>query len=152
MHDIIIDKNTLWIAWFSVSVVFFLIEIFTPTFIVIFFSGGAIIAGCTALLDASPTIQVITFFCSSIVLLVLLRKRIPHVFGEDTVEDEALTDSSKNATALTVEPITSTTSGRIKYQGTFWNAEASESIASGETVTILTKKESDPNTFIVKRT
>ncbi|MEZ0576152.1 NfeD family protein [Halodesulfovibrio aestuarii] len=151
MFDTNFDVNFIWLAWFSLAVVFFLIEMFTPTFIVIFFSAGAVLAGCAALLDMSLTFQVVTFFSSSIALLILLRKKMPSMFSQDTVDNEVFTDAALNSKATVTEPITSATAGRIKYQGTFWNAESTEEITSGTIVTILARKESDPNTFIVKK-
>ncbi|SIN99550.1 NfeD family protein [Halodesulfovibrio marinisediminis] len=145
------DVNFLWLGWFALAVAFFLIEIFTPTFIIIFFSAGALFAGCAALLDQSLTFQVVTFFCASVALLTLLRKQMPKIFGQTSSDDEVFKDAAINATAIVVESISSTISGRVKYQGTFWNAEADEAIPSGSTVTILARKESDPNTFIVKK-
>lgn len=151
MLNIDFDVNLFWLAWFSLAVIFFLIEMFTPTFITIFFSAGALLAGGAALFELSLTIQVVTFFCSSIALLILLRKKIPKWFGQDSVDKEPFIDTAINAHATVVEAISSTASGRIKYQGTFWNAEAAEDIASGAIVTILSRKESDQNTFIVKK-
>ncbi|WP_430734654.1 NfeD family protein [Halodesulfovibrio aestuarii] len=151
MFDTNFDVNFIWLAWFSLAVVFFLIEMFTPTFIVIFFSAGAVLAGCAALLDMSLTFQVVTFFSSSIALLILLRKKMPSMSSQDTVDNEVFTDAALNSKATVTEPITSATAGRIKYQGTFWNAESTEEITSGTIVTILARKESDPNTFIVKK-
>lgn len=150
MDDFLVDKDVYWIVWFSIATVFFLIEIFTPTFIVIFFSGGALIAGALALLDVPVTTQVVVFSVSSILLLLLFRKKLPKVFTSSTEENDALKDSSENAIALVVEDIMPTAAGRIKFQGTFWNAEADEHMASGSVVLIISRKESDPNTFLVK--
>lgn len=151
MFTLGLDVNWLWLVWFGLAVTFFLIEMFTPTFIIIFLSAGALVAGCAALLRQSLTFQVVTFFCASIVLLILLRKKMPKIFGQASADNKVFTDAAINATALVVESISSTISGRVKYQGTFWNAEADEAIPSGATVKILARKESDPNTFIVKK-
>lgn len=99
----------------------------------------------------SLTFQIVTFFCSSIALLVLLRKKIPSWFGQDAKDQEPFIDTAINAHATVAEAISHTSGGRIKYQGTFWNAEATEDIDSGAIVTILARKKSDPNTFIVKK-
>lgn len=145
------DVNFFWLAWFSLAVIFFLIEMFTPTFITIFFSAGAILAGVTALFELSLTFQTVTFVCSSIALLVLLRKKMPAWFGQDDKDQEPFIDTAINAHATVAEAISHSSGGRIKYQGTFWNAEATENIDSGATVTILARKDSDHNTFIVKK-
>ncbi|WP_290921810.1 NfeD family protein [Halodesulfovibrio sp.] len=151
MFNLELDVNFFWLGWFALAVALFLAEMFSTTFIVIFFSAGALLAGCAALLDFSPTIQVITFFCSSVALLVLLRKKMPRLFSQDTADKEAFVDAAINATATVTEPVSTSAGGRIKYQGTFWNAEAEEDIPSEATVTIIARKKSDPNTFIVKK-
>jgi len=146
-----LDVNFFWLGWFALSVLLFLAEMFSTTFIVIFFSVGALLAGCAALFEFSLTAQVIIFFCSSVALLVLLRRKMPRLFGQDVADKDIFADSAINASAIVTEPVSASTGGRIKYQGTFWNAEAEENIPSGAAVTIISRKASDPNTFIVKK-
>ncbi|OBQ56892.1 NfeD family protein [Halodesulfovibrio spirochaetisodalis] len=151
MFNIPFDINIIWIVWFSIAVIFFLIEMFTPTFITIFFSAGALLAGGAALLEFSLSAQVATFTISSVVLLILLRKRLPNIFSEAHTENEVQKDHAINAHATVVEAISCNSPGRIKYQGSFWNAEADDDIAPESVVRIVSRKESDPNTFIVTK-
>lgn len=151
MPNLNFDADTIWLFWLALAVIFFLIELFTPTFITVFFAAGALIAGGAALLEFSITSQVITFVIASITLLILLRKKMPKIFSQNTEQNKAEEDTSVNANATVVEAISSTAAGRIKYQGTFWNAESTEEIPSGAVVRIISRKDSDPNTFIVTK-
>ena len=40
--------------------------------------------------------------------------------------------------------------GRVKYQGSFWNARCEKAVPTGSMVRIVERDDNDPNAFIVK--
>ncbi|MBI9079364.1 MAG: NfeD family protein [Pseudodesulfovibrio sp.] len=145
-------ENILWLIWLAVGVAFLIAEIMVPGFIMIFFGIGALIAGATAFFGSSLQLQIVTFGVSSLALILLLRRMMASTFrGSSTTDTPSEEDSAIGALAEVVEAITPPHRGRIKFQGTFWTAEASQEIKTGITVRIISRHEKDHNTFTVEK-
>ena len=147
-------ENVMWLIWLAVGVAFILFELLAPGFIVIFFGVGALIAGATAFFGSSIQMQLAVFGVSSLVMLLLLRRYMASIFhGTSSVAEDAEgeKDHAVGAQAEVVEVIAPPRRGRVKFQGSFWTAEASEQIDSGTTVRIVSRHSEDFNTFIVQK-
>jgi len=145
-------ENILWLIWLGIGVAFLVAEMMVPGFIMIFFGIGAIIAGATAFFGSSLQLQIVIFGVSSLALIILLRKFMASTFsGSATMDTSAEEDSAVGALAEVVEAITPPHRGRIKFQGTFWTAEASQEIETGTTVRIVSRHEKNHNTFTVEK-
>lgn len=146
-------ENVMWLIWLAIGVGFILAELLAPGFIVIFFGIGAIIAGATAFFGISLQMQILIFGISSLTLLLLLRRYMAPIFlgSSDKGGDEGETDHAIGASAEVIEDIAPPKRGRIKYQGTFWHAEAAEAIPAGTVVRIVQRTPQDHNTFTVTK-
>lgn len=146
------NENVMWLIWLAVGVGFILAELMAPGFIVLFFGIGALIAGATAFFGSSLQVQLIVFGVSSLAMLLLLRRFVAPVFrGTSAVEGDDDMDQTLGAQAEVVEAIEPPHSGRIKFQGSFWTAEAKNLIEVGSVVRIVSRRPDDKNTFIVEK-
>jgi len=145
-------ENIHWLIWLGVGVAFIIAELMLPAFILVFFGVGAFIAGATAFFGSSLQIQIVVFGVSSLALILLLRKFMAKTFqGTLAGNGDAEEDSAIDALAEVVETITPPHQGRIKFQGTFWTATATQEIESGATVRIVSRHDNDRNSFTVKK-
>ena len=129
------------LAGFLIGILFYVVELALPGFIVFFFGIGA---WCTALavylMDISTSAQLGVFLVTSLATLFLLRKYIQTVFigsaqeGDASIKAEPVAD-----TGVVTEDIIPPGKGRVKYGGSFWKAVAGEPIKSGTTVKIISQ-------------
>ncbi|EGB15512.1 protein of unknown function DUF107 [Pseudodesulfovibrio mercurii] len=143
-------QNIQWLVWLGVGVFFVIAELVVPAFIVIFFGLGAFIAGATAFFGASVQVQLVVFGLSSIILILLLRKVMAKTFSGEKAEDEP-EPNVVGSLAEVVEAIRPPQSGRIKFQGSFWNARSGRAVEPGSVVRIVKRDENDVNTFVVEK-
>lgn len=152
MDTVFSSENIYWLVWLGIGVVFIIAELTLPSFVLIFFGAGALIAGVTTFFGASLQAQILVFGLSSLALLVLLRRTMASIFkGEAERSNVVEQDGAVGALVEVVEAISPQRKGRIKYQGTFWAAEADESVQPGEMVRIVSRKTNDHNTFKVSK-
>ncbi|BCS89152.1 NfeD family protein [Pseudodesulfovibrio sediminis] len=145
-------ENVLWLIWLSVGVIFIVAELIVPGFIIVFFGVGALIAGATAFFGSTIPIQLIVFGVSSLVMILVFRKTMAKTFaGSDADDDSEENDSAIGQMAEVVEAIKPPHVGRIKFQGSFWNALCDETIETGTMIRIVNRTENDANTFTVKK-
>jgi membrane protein implicated in regulation of membrane protease activity len=141
------------LLWFLIGLVFVVAELAVPGFILIFFGLGAWAAAAVcSLTDVGLTGQVATFLVASVVLLVLFRKLGLRTFTGQSQdgEEEAPALEAVGQTATTVSPISSTSGGKIKFRGSFWQAEADTDIPAGQTVRITGLRPGSTLTYVVE--
>lgn len=131
------------LIWFIVGLIFLLLEFAIPGLITSFFGIGAwIVATLCLFLDISLNTQLLIFLFSSVLLLVSLRKWFKTLFaGRDApsqFEAESL-DAVLGKKAMVTKEITPNTKGKVEFRGTYWDAEAYETIPEGAPVEILDK-------------
>lgn len=129
------------LIWFLIGIMFYLVELALPGFIVFFFGIGA---WCTALVvflaDIPTSGQLGVFLVTSLITLFALRKYIQTVFTGSAQQDEALVKAHPvGDTGMVTEDIVPPAQGRVKSGGTFWKAVADEPISKGTTVKILSQ-------------
>lgn len=61
------------VFWFVIAGIFLLVEVYTPSFFLIWFSFGAVLAGLLALIGIPEFIQVPVFLISSTILVIFAR-------------------------------------------------------------------------------
>lgn len=129
------------LIWFLIGLVLAILEFFIPGVIVIFFGFGAWV---TALLvwifDFGLNTQLVIFLVSSLVLLLVLRRKMKSIFVGQS-EDDALDDLDEliGKKVKVTEAINTNESGTVLLNGTSWKAEAEEAIAIDEIVEITEK-------------
>ena len=130
----------IWHIWIIVAVIFFIIEIFTPAFLMACLAIGCVLAGIFSYMDFGIKIQLLTFSIGTLISFFGVRPFIlKYGFkksGDLKTNVDALVgkigkvkvtiDSSKNE-------------GRITVEGDDWKAETenNEIINAGENVEIL---------------
>lgn len=132
------------LIWFVIGLVLIILEFANPGVVLIFFGIGAwIVAFISLLLGISVNVQLAIFLISSVLLLVFLRKWLKTMFrGESdiTQEKEEIMDQFFGKKALVTKTISPDIGGKVEFQGTYWDAESYETIAEGETVEIIDRK------------
>ncbi len=131
------------VIWFLVGLVLVLLEIVIPGFVLFFFGLGAWITSLSLVLfEPSINIQLVIFFISSIVLLVLLRRQLKSsFFKERDGKDEFEAEEFIGRTAEVLADIPLNKSGQVEFNGTIWTAKSRVALKAGELVEIE-KKES----------
>lgn len=122
--------------WFLLGFFLLVAEFVLPGIIIMFFGIGAWITALTTWLGLTQSVasQNFVFGISSVVLLIVLRKRFKSTFvgqiTEDTIEDEY---TGKEARALTD---INDQQGKVEVKGAEWNARAHQAIAAQSWVII----------------
>ncbi len=131
------------LIWFIVGFIFLLMEFALPGLITLFFGIGAwIVAIICLFLPISINTQLFIFIIASVLLLVSLRKWFQKMFmsrldaNEGEIEE---LDEFLGQKAVVTREISPNTKGKIEFRGTYWKAEAYESIPEGAPVEIIDK-------------
>ena len=132
--------------WAIAGIVLIFIEFFIPGLVIIFFGAGALVTALLTFLIGGPfslPLQLLTFTITSILSLLLLRKYMKKVF-------KGKLDSENDGTNFNIEigkvvPVVEfiqpgEVGGKVKYQGTIWNAQSKIPVAPGESVKIIGSK------------
>lgn len=128
------------LLWFVLGIVFFLLEMALPGFVIFFFGIGAWVTALAAWLYSSFGLngQLALFLGSSLVSLFSLRGMIRRKYFGDTSQDEEADQLVRPGdTAEVIAAIIPPAEGKILYSGSSWRACADTEIAEGEKVTIV---------------
>ncbi len=131
------------LIWFLLGFAMLLLEFAMPGLIIFFFGIGAWFVALTCLfVDISINTQLSIFLISSVLLLVLLRKRLQTIFiGRITsrqTSPESL-DGFVGEKAIVTKQIAPGKDGRVEFHGSNWDAESDEFIEEGVRVEIVGK-------------
>ncbi|HUX20238.1 MAG TPA: NfeD family protein, partial [Spirochaetia bacterium] len=126
--------------WAAIGLLFMGAEFFLPGFVIFFFGLGSLV---TALLSwllpglkSHITLQILLWLASSGLSLYFLRRYFSKIFRGNILPNEESEYAGK--TAVVLEAITPENPGRVRFQGTSWQAISyDESFAPGDTVEIL---------------
>ena len=124
-------------VWLVVAVIFFIGEMFTAGFFLLWFGIGALLTAICAFLGITDEVtQFIIFLVTSTVLVLLTRPLAKRITKK--APREAAFDALIGKTARVIETINpDTNKGRVKVKGDEWKAEADEIIPEGEKVEIM---------------
>jgi membrane protein implicated in regulation of membrane protease activity len=141
------------ILWFIAGAILIIAEVKMPSFILIFFGIGAWLTVIALYLDIVTTFneQLLLFLISSIIALVLFRKKASEYFkgklwNKAMTVDELENVKGKRAVVMT-DILPNKLGGTIEFNGTTWKAESDIPLSSGTTVEII---ERNNLTFKVK--
>lgn len=135
--------SNLPLVWFIIGLVFILVELIAPGFVLIFFGLGAwLIALLSLFVEVDLFLQIILFVVASVTSLVLLRKKIKARFFQENKNDSAsLDDEFIGKEVLVIKDIAASMVGKVEFKGTSWNAKSDVDIKAGKTA-IISNKES----------
>lgn len=131
----------IYVVWFIVALVLLIVELFTASFGVVCFSFGAVAAGVAAYFGLGTVWQLALFSVVSFIAFVFVRPVIVKFLLKK--KDEVLTnaDAVVGRVGIVTEEIDpNKNTGRVKIDGDDWKAEASETIAVGEKVEVLSRE------------
>lgn len=131
------------LIWFLLGLGLILSEFFLPGIILVFFGAGAWVVALTTWIGLTggwPS-QLLVFTFSSVILLVILRRRIrTRFFGHvsDNLDPNINLDEFAGQTVTVIAAINAgEAGGKVEYKGANWSARAEVDIAAGQQATIL---------------
>ena len=139
-----------WTLWVIAAIIFAIIEIYTPSFFIIWFSVGSICAAISSIFTDNPFIQVAIFTVVS-VILILSTKKLTDKFITKKGSYKTNSDKLINKSAKVVETINPVEGlGRVKVGNENWKATSYDGniIEEGSMVTI---KNIDGVTLVVTK-
>ncbi len=131
------------LIWFVVGLVLLLLELGVPGLVLFFFGMGAWVVTlvCFAA-DIALETQLIIFIVASVLLLVLLRRRLKSLFFGPGSRFENIADLEDEYTGKKVkviEEITPDNPGKVEFHGSVWEAVGDVVIPAGSMVEITAK-------------
>ena len=130
----------MWQIWLIIAILFFILEMMGPGFLLFWVGVGALITMVVSIFTDSLAIQLGVFTISSIILLFCTRPFAKKMNKSDNTITNANAIIGKKA--LVIKQINSIKgTGQIKVNGEVWSAKSSDDniIEEGEYVTILNK-------------
>ncbi len=129
----------IWLIWLILCGVFFLIEIFTVSFLMFWPGVGAVLALLTSVLGFSIPIQIAVFSISTILMIVFMKPLTKKLFKSRN--DVAMnSDAIIGKTGIVVKEIDNINSkGQVKVNGELWSAmniDENETIEKGENIIV----------------
>ena len=127
------------VAWLIVSVLFFIAEVLTGGFWMVFFGAAALavsgLAWQGSVTGTNP--QILVFLISSVISLLIFRAPLVGWLGRKTPHAN-IGDTTGQEVTVTVQ-IPQGGSGRVEFQGSTWNAQSvrGEAIEAGARVKIV---------------
>ena len=131
--------------WLIVGIALMLLEIAAPGFILFFFGIGGLITALAALLGIeSISLQMTIFIVTSLVTLIIFRKKFKNIFrGEYKLAtksgDEQFSDYVGKRAEVIEEINPNGLGGKVEFRGTLWNASSDGFIAKGKIVEIISR-------------
>jgi len=124
------------LIWLALGVLLVIAEMVTPSFFLIWFGIGALVAAGAAYLGAGPTLQWVTFLAASGLLVLCSRKFARKVTPGPSLRtnvDEYLGETG--VVLQRIDPIANTGLVRVKKEE--WHADAREVIEEGSLVEVV---------------
>lgn len=116
------DEILNWHWWMYIAVLFFIIEVFTPGFIVACLGLGSLVAGITAYMGYNIDAQFISFSVSTLISLFLIR---PLLYKKGEKQDKIKTNTEAligRVGSVSETIVNSSKSGRVLIDGDQWKA------------------------------
>jgi len=133
------------VLWFCIAMACFALEIFTPTFVLMFFGAGALAASAFSFFIHDLQTELLIFSIVSVASLFLFRKKLLSVWGrthasspQDTSPQGQPGQSGQTGrTGKVTRAISVDGEGEIAMGGSFWRAVADEALPEGTFVKVV---------------
>ncbi len=142
------------LIWFSLGVALILLELITPTFILMFFGFGALGAALTAHVYPGLVQEFIVFILVTSLSLFLFRQKMKHVFQgfragqqKNPVTQNFIYIGKQAKVQKSISP---QSEGEVFVGGSYWRATANVSIPKDAIVIIEAQDADDKLLLIVK--
>jgi membrane protein implicated in regulation of membrane protease activity len=126
------------VVWFVIGIVFFLMEMIAPAFVLLFFGMGAWGAAIVSLYTPVLEIQVICFITASMVALITLRNRYRSLFsGKSRMPSGQTEHPMTGRTGIVIKDILPNATGEISCGGSYWKAVSDGDIPAWSHVKVI---------------
>ena len=128
-----------WHIWIIVALIFFIMEIFTPSFAVACLSIGAIGGAIASACGLGLKFQILVFAIATLLAFVLVRPVVLKLFHNKSKEVLTNVDALVGKLAIVSEEIKPVVGGRVKADGDAWKAVTADGspVEAGKAVRIL---------------
>lgn len=126
--------------WALFGLILIASEMLIPGFTIFFFGLGALLNAFLVhfLPETGAGLQALLWLVSSLTLLVLMRKHFRKIFRGTLILGNNNAEQNAGREAVVIEEISPEKPGRIRFQGTSWEALCyDETIGTGERAVIL---------------
>ncbi len=132
-----------WIFWGILALIFFILEVFVPSFWIAILGIGAIAAGFVAFLGGDTTLQVAVLSIVSIICGLFLRPVALKYIYKSGNNIPTNADALIGRKVSVIKEVTANGAGRVKIGGETWRAlpENESDVFPDETVVIVKKVE-----------
>ncbi len=118
---------TLWYVWVILGIVFFIVEIFTPGFVLATFGIGCLVAAIPAALNGHFLWQLVGFVLGSFLAFLVVRPLYLKFIFPEKEQIPTNVDALVGQQAIVIEEINPIqNSGRVKVGGEDWKAISTE--------------------------
>ncbi len=142
------------LLWFTIGTVLILLELFTPTFILMFFGIGAWGAAVVAHLYPGTTQELITFVALTLLSLFLLRSKMKNIFQgfQSGQQKNPVTQNFEylGKTVRVTKAIAPHQEGEVSVGGSYWRATSSVTLAQ-ESLAVIESQDSQDKLLLVVR-
>lgn len=116
----------IWVYWVVIGVIFMIIEMFTPGFVLGLIGFSAVISGLSAYLGFGRYVQIIVFIVSNLILFTFIRKIIYSYFSNGEKDVKTNIDALQGKKGKVVKKIAPDEHGEVKVGGEIWYAVADD--------------------------
>lgn len=130
----------IWHYWILASILFLIMEIFVPSFIVANFGIGALFGALVALLNGSIEMQIIVFSITTLASFFTVRPVLLKYAYKRSGDVKTNTDAIVGKTGVITEEVNATVNtGRVDFEGSNWIAKSIDGsvITTGQVVEIV---------------
>lgn len=119
--------NGYWIYWVIAAIVFLLIELAHYSFIIFWFTIGALVAAIVSVFIASFNVQIIVFLVVSALLAMFAGPIVRHIIFRSAKSSGSNIDNLIGRIELCIEDIDNVAiTGKVKVFGSTWKALSSK--------------------------
>lgn len=130
----------LWHIWLLAALLFFIMEIFVPSFVLFNFAIGALIGSLVAGMDVSLEWQIVCFSAGTLLSFFLIRPLMRKIAYKRSDDTKTNVDAMIGRLATVSEEISNENNrGRVSLDGDDWKARSLDNdvIPAGTTVEIV---------------
>ncbi|MCD6379248.1 NfeD family protein [bacterium] len=141
----------LWLIWVVVAVVLFILEIFTPAFVLACFGIGCLVAGLAAYFSAGVVIQVVTFSLFTVVVFFGIRPFVLKFLFRRKLDIKTNVDALAGKSGFVIEKIAAgENTGRVNVQGEDWRGVSIDDTVIEKGEKIIVKSVEGTKLFVEK--
>jgi len=127
------------LIWFIIGLIFLVLELILPGFVVFFFGLGAWVTSLVCLIaNPGTNLQMIIFALTSVITLVVFRRMLrKKIFTSNDINSISVDDEFTGKEGVAITAILKGTKGKVEFRGTLWSATSEKDVAAGDTVLII---------------